>query len=219
MQEVGPAGWFSLAAAIMAVCTGFLVLDPLPPTVTPLYGIPPLVLGIGLWVSATFGQGMGVYGVVTEWLPDPVHTGVQLLGAVLVTGGTLWLLKQPPAGAGTVVRWTAQVDRFCTGVAPERVDPALFETLDRIESNLAGQSGALQARVDAALPPLLARCRHQAVTRFAHPDGTHRSWRQLRDWMRDHPRWNPASDPLWDMPWRALRHRRKPVPSDVVLTP
>lgn len=198
MEPLPPSAWLSLGLAAAVVVGGIVLLEPLPPTVTMLWGLPPLVAGIGLWITATFGHDVDWYGRITRGLP--VHGVVRVVSALVAAGGLLWLAKQPGAEAGPKERVYQALKQHCHQAGP-RVERHLLERL-----HLARDYG--EDRWD----PVLARCLERTREAFARPEGTHRSWKQLRDFLQE----QGLEDPVFHVPYRPVEHERLPPTVELV---
>ena len=199
MDRLPPSAWISLALAVATVGIGTLVLDPLPATTTLLWGLPPLVGGIGLWITATFAPDVDVYGRLTRGMPA-VHGPVRIVSALVAAAGALWLIKQPGAEAGPRERVYVALQQHCHEPS-ERVERHLLERLQ-----LARDYG--EDRWD----PVLQRCLARTREAFARDEGTHRSWVQLRDFLAE----QGLEDPVLHAPVRPLAHERLPAPVELV---
>ncbi|MEZ4321584.1 MAG: hypothetical protein R3F61_29190 [Myxococcota bacterium] len=198
------------ALTVVAVGIAVAVLDPLPPTTSLLYVVPPLLGGLYLIVSATFIRDLGAYGAIAGRLPPAGHGVLQGVGFALTGLGVWMLLSQPPAGAGLVSRTLPALDGWCTGSAGVRLDRDVLPTVEQLLELRDAQSRALQSEIDGAVAGLMTRCAGQAREAFADPRGTHASWRRLRDWLSEHPDLHglSADDPLFASAWR----EREPEP-------
>lgn len=198
MERLPTSAWISLALAAAVVVAGIVLLEPLPPTVTLLWGLPPLVGGIGLWITATFGHDVDWYGRLTGDLP--VHGVVRVVSALVAAGGVLWLAKQPGAEAAPRERVYQALQHHCHEPSP-RVERHLLERLQ-----LARRLG--EDRWD----PVLQRCLERTREAFADPEGTHRSYKQLRAFLAE----EGLQDPVFSMPYRPVEHERLPPTVELV---
>jgi hypothetical protein len=209
--------------AVLA-CVGLVaalqVTEPLPPTTTPLLVVPPLCLGLYLAVASTWIRDVGLYGSLLSWAPEPVHAGMQAVGTGLVALAMWTVLSLPPAGAGRVARALPELDAFCVGPPDVRLERRVLPRVEALLDARSAQSVALQSELDAALTRLFDRCGQQAAVAFRDPQGTHASWRRLRDWLADHPDAHGLSDdhPVFTTDYRPRRAAPTPsVPVPVVL--
>lgn len=214
-----PVRWLAVLGAIGGVTTAAAAWStgPLPPTVTPLYAVPPLLGGLYLAVAATWIRDVGLYGWLAGRLPAAFHVGAQAIGVALVGLGSWVLLALPAAGAGRLARELPELDALCRGAPELRLDREVLPTLAKLEALRQGQSSALIAAADDATHALLHRCADQARVAFDDPEGTHASWRKLRTWMAEHPDRHglPGQDRLWSQSWRERAppvHSPRPVP-------
>lgn len=198
MERLPTSAWISLALAGAVILVGIALLEPLPPTVTLFWGLPLLVGGIGLWITATFGHDIDWYGQITRGLP--VHGAVRVVSALVAAGGVLWLAKQPGAEAAPKERVFQALQQHCHQPG-ERVERHLLERLE-----LARSYG--EDRWD----PVLARCLERTREAFARPEGTHRSYQQLRAFLEQ----QGLEDPVFAVPYRPLEHERLPPTVELV---
>ena len=204
------AGFAGVGA--LGVLGALQVTGPLPPSTTPLWVVPPLCLGLYLAVASTWIRDVGLYGSLLAWAPWPLHAGMQAAGVGLV-GLSVWMVASlPPAGAGQVAASIPQLEAFCEGPPEVRLERRVLPTVEALLALRDAQSEALQQELDAALVALFTRCAAQAQVALADPDGTHASWRRLRDWLSEHPDVHglSAADPLFTSAYRARRTRPRP---------
>lgn len=218
MERLPHTTWISLALGLVVVGLGALLLEPLPPTVTLLWALPPLGAGIGLWITATFATEQGWYGALTARVPAGFHGAVQVISALLVAGAALWLLRQPNAQAAPLERALFALQSHCEATT-ERTGRNLLPLLEVVEEALPSQRSGPRAAAEARLARVQQRCLERTREAFAAPEGTHRSWGLLRDWLHDHPHGLPANDPLWTAPLRPLEHPVRLEAPEIELAP
>lgn len=211
--------------AALAVAVAFVArawTGPLGPDATPLYAVPPLFAGLYLVIGATWMRDVGLYGAAASALPPVGHAAVRVGGFALIGAAGWVLLALPPAGAGAVGRGIAELDGYCRGPTEVRVERPLLPLVDDLLALRGSQSRALRAELDGALRVCMTRCGDRARAAFRDPEGTHASWRRLRDWLVAHPALHdlPPDDPLWSLAWRERARPPEPsVPVPVVLEP
>jgi hypothetical protein len=204
-SEQTPNAFSSMAVlTAVAVGVGAWALDPLPPTFTPLWVVPPVLGGLYLAVAAAFIRDQGLYGALFGHAPRAVHVGLCALGFALLGGGCLALLKLPPAGAVAVVHGGSALDGFCRADADERLERDLLPTVEALIELRPGQGRALIQTLDGQIRALAERCLPSLRAAFEDPRGTHVSWVRWRDLLVEHPTYRPtpATDPLWTAPHR-----------------
>ncbi len=209
-----------VVCALLGVWGALRVSAPLPPGTTPLLVVPPLCIGLYIAVAGTWIRDVGLYGSLLGWAPDVVHTGMQAVGAALV-GLAIWMVASlPPAGAGQVANAIPELEAFCTGAPDVRLERRVLPRVEALLAIRGNQSQALQDALDAALVDLFDRCAEQGRVALADPDGTHASWRRLREWLAEHPDVHGlnADHPLFTTAWRPRRARPSPsAPVPVIL--
>ncbi|MCA9567006.1 MAG: hypothetical protein KC656_04150 [Myxococcales bacterium] len=203
-----------LTAAV--VLLGWVTLDPLPPTVGPIHLVPVLLLGIGLALEGAVGQEHGLLSGVLGG-SRVAYTIVGLAGLALVAVGAVGLGKLAPAGAGGVLQGSRALEGHCRGEPSERVDRELLPLLERLQADLPGQSHSAREAGEAALREHLPRCVDQLAVALEDPDGTHTSWRLLRDWLVAHPDLVEVPAAVRSAPVRPRVHEpaRRPVQLDL----
>lgn len=198
MEHLPASAWFSAALAVLAVATGIVMFEPLPATTTWLWGVPPLVAGIGLWITSTFAPDIDLYGRLTAGLPG-VHAVIRIVSALVAAAGLLWLLKQPGAEAGPRERVYLALQTHC------------HEPTERVERHLLERLELARSYGEDRWDPILARCLNRTREAFARPEGTHRSWEELRTFLAE----QDLDDPVFLDSYRPIEHA--PLPRAVEL--
>ncbi len=186
MSGAGCAAWAGAALCAVFSVVGLLFLEPLPPWIGPLQLLPAGALGVGLVLHSTAGREWNALQIPPQSILHPVLVMVGwALIAVCLTG----MGKLAPAGAGEALLLARRLDEHCHGPPEVRIERRLLPELERLEQLLPHQPTWIRQRVEAALRAHLPRCAEQTRQAYADPEGVHRSWRLLRDWLAAHPQW------------------------------